>query len=80
MVHCDAPEPWQYGFQDSASVTMEGITELHNAVMYFVIAIIVGVTYAMGAILYRFRRSQNPIASKYLNHVSPHPTRPVLSA
>ena len=72
MVHCDAPEPWQYGFQDGASVTMEGITELHNAVMYFVVAIIVGVTYAMGAIVYRFRASKNPISSKYLNHVSPY--------
>lgn len=32
MINLDAPEPWQYGFQDGASVTMEGITELHNAV------------------------------------------------
>ncbi|KAL7410567.1 cytochrome C oxidase subunit II, transmembrane domain-containing protein [Mrakia frigida] len=68
MINLDAPEPWQYGFQDGASVTMEGITELHNAVMYFVVAIMVGVVYAMGAILYRFRISKNPISSKYLNH------------
>lgn len=36
--------------------------------MYFVIAIMVGVVYAMGAIMYRFRISKNPISSKYLNH------------
>jgi hypothetical protein len=26
--YCDAPEPWQIGFQDCASPTFEGITEL----------------------------------------------------
>jgi cytochrome c oxidase subunit 2 len=30
-LRCDAPEPWQLGFQDGATPTYEGITELHNS-------------------------------------------------
>jgi cytochrome c oxidase subunit 2 len=40
---CDTPEPWQIGFQDGASPTFEGITELHNAIFFYLIVILVGV-------------------------------------
>jgi len=31
---CDAAEAWQIGFQDSASPTHEGITELHDSIFF----------------------------------------------
>ena len=42
FVHCDAAEPWQIGFQDGASPTFEGITELHNAIFFYLVLISVG--------------------------------------
>lgn len=68
MLHLDTAEPWQYGFQDGASVTFEGITELHNSVMYFIIPITIGVFHGLGAVLYRFRAPKVPQSAKYLNH------------
>ena len=31
----DVAEPWQLGFQDPATPTMEGIIEFHNNLMFF---------------------------------------------
>jgi len=68
--HChlctDAPEAWQPHFQDGASLAYEGITELHNSVIYFVVAIVVGVFYILTVILLRF--SNNGVAFKYHTH------------
>ena len=35
----DAAEPWQTGFQDPATPVMEGIINLHNDIMFFLIVI-----------------------------------------
>lgn len=39
----DAPEPWQLGFQDGASPTHEGITELHDTIFFYLVVILFGV-------------------------------------
>jgi len=39
VVFCDCPEPWQLGFQDGASPSFEGITELHDYIMFYLIII-----------------------------------------
>jgi cytochrome c oxidase subunit 2 len=39
----DAPEPWQIGFQDGASPGFEGIVALHDAVMFYLVLILVSV-------------------------------------
>ena len=31
----DAAEPWQFGFQDSASPVMEGIIDLHHTLLFY---------------------------------------------
>ena len=36
---CDAAEPWQLGFQDPATPSMEGMIDFHNYIMIFVITI-----------------------------------------
>ena len=40
---CDAPEPWQLGFQDAASPIMENIIFLHDQIMFILIIIIITV-------------------------------------
>jgi cytochrome c oxidase subunit 2 len=53
-VLCDAPEPWQLGFQDGATPVFEGIVELHNTVFFYLVIIFVGVTWVMGSIIINF--------------------------
>lgn len=67
-IRCDAPEPWQIGFQDGATPTFEGITELHNSIFFYLIVIFIGVSWAMGSIILNFSSDKNPIVYKYLNH------------
>jgi cytochrome c oxidase subunit 2 len=68
ILHSDAAHPWQYGFQESATPVFEGITALHNNVMFYLIIIIVGVTWMLVTIVYNFINSKNKFAYKYLNH------------
>lgn len=62
----DAPELWTYSFMDGASVIMEGIEELHGAVLYYIVGIIVAVGYMMVAAMTRFRKGDARM--KYSNH------------
>jgi heme/copper-type cytochrome/quinol oxidase subunit 2 len=36
IAHSDAATPWQLGFQDPASPTMEGIINFHHDLMFFI--------------------------------------------
>lgn len=65
-IRADAPTPWAFGFQDGASVAFEGISELHSSVIFYVVAIVVGVFYMLAAITARF--SSNAASAKYLTH------------
>jgi cytochrome c oxidase subunit 2 len=64
----DAPQPWQIGFQDSASPGFSGIIELHNNVFFFLIIICVGVFWILGSIIFEYSYKKSPIVHKYLNH------------
>jgi hypothetical protein len=39
----DAPSPWGIYFQDSATPQMEGLVELHDNIMYYLVIILFGV-------------------------------------
>lgn len=43
----DAPERWQFGFQDPATSIMEGIIDFHNHVMFFLILVVILVFYLL---------------------------------
>jgi cytochrome c oxidase subunit 2 len=43
----DAPEPWQFGFQDPATPIMEGIINFHNHIMFFLTVIGIAVMWLM---------------------------------
>lgn len=68
FVQCDAAEPWQIGFQDGASPTFEGITELHNAIFFYLVLIFIGVVWVIGSIVINYSSTSNPISHKYSNH------------
>ena len=67
-VICDAPRAWGLYFQDSASPQMEALVELHDNIMYYLVAILFAVGWIQGAIIKNFDSSKSPISNKYLNH------------
>jgi cytochrome c oxidase subunit 2 len=46
----DAPEPWQWAFQDGASPSYEGIVELHDQIMFYLVIILFGVSWILTSI------------------------------
>jgi len=65
---CDAPRAWGLYFQDSASPQMEALVELHDNIMYYLVAILFSVGWIQGAIIKNFDSAKSPISNKYLNH------------
>lgn len=65
-VHNDVPTPWGVYFQDSATPNMEGIIELHNNIMFYLILILGLVSYVLYSIIVNF--SENSVTHKYMNH------------
>lgn len=67
FIFADAAKPWQFGFQDSATSLMEGIVDLHHDIMFYLIWVIVLVTYVMFELIfsnsYYFSLKKNNISS-----------------
>ena len=68
IISCDAPRAWGLYFQDSASPQMEALVELHDNIMFYLVAILFAVGWIQGAIIRNFQSSRSPISNKYLNH------------
>jgi hypothetical protein len=68
FIECDAPRAWGLYFQDSASPQMEALVELHDNIMYYLVAILLSVGWIQGAIIKNFDNTKSPISNKYLNH------------
>jgi len=68
VIDCDAPRAWGLYFQDSASPQMEALVELHDNIMYYLVAILFSVGWIQGAIIKNFDSAKSPISNKYLNH------------
>ena len=66
--HSDAPRPWGLYFQDSASPQMEALIELHDNIMFYLIAILFAVGWIITAIIKKYLVSG--ISSKYVTHGS----------
>ena len=64
---CDAAEPWQVGSQDAATPIMQGITDLHHDVFFFVILILVFVSWILGRALWHFHYKKNPIPQRIVH-------------
>ena len=61
---CDAAKPWQLGSQDAATPMMQGITDLHHDIFFFLILILVFVSQILVRTLWNFHYKKNPIDRK----------------
>lgn len=68
LVYTDAPRPWGIYFQDSATPQMEGLIELHDNIMFYLIIILFGVGWILSSVVYNYSNSKSLISHKYLNH------------
>ena len=66
--NCDTPKPWGLYFQDSATPQMEGLVELHDNIMFYLVIILFGVGWIMISIVRNYINTKSPISHKYLNH------------
>jgi cytochrome c oxidase subunit 2 len=60
----DSAEPWQTGFQDPATPVMEGIINLHNDIMFFLIVIGFLVAWVLYRVCVAYDESVSPEADK----------------
>nr|YP_009306748.1 truncated cytochrome c oxidase subunit 2 [Glarea lozoyensis]AOQ30913.1 truncated cytochrome c oxidase subunit 2 [Glarea lozoyensis] len=65
---CDTPRPWGLYFQDSAIPQREGLVELHDNIMFYLVIILFGVGWIMISIVRNYTNTKSPISHKYLNH------------
>lgn len=68
LIFNDVPTPWGLYLQDSASPIAEGILEVHDTVMFYLIIILSLVGYLVYSIIRLF--TSNKISYKYLVHGS----------
>ena len=64
----DAPSAWGIYFQDSATPQMEGLVELHDNIMYYLVIILFAVGWIMLSLVRNYISTKSPISHKYLNH------------
>ena len=67
-INFDVPTPWGIYFQDSATPQMEGLVELHDNIMYYLVIILFAVAWIMLSIVRNYVETKSPISHKYLNH------------
>jgi cytochrome c oxidase subunit 2 len=65
--YCDAPEPWQIGFQDPATPSMEGMIDFHNYIMVYLIVIGFFVLWMLYQVYSSFNENVNPVAEKFVH-------------
>jgi len=68
IFNLDAPSAWGIYFQDSATPQMEGLIELHDNIMYYLVIILFSVGWILFSIIRNYVNNKSPISHKYLNH------------
>lgn len=58
ITYCNAATAWQYGFQEPATPIMEGIINFHHDIMFFLIFILLFVSWMLGRGIYLFANRQ----------------------
>ena len=66
--NCDTASPWGLYFQDSATPQMEGLVELHDNIMFYLVIILFAVGWIMLSLAVNFVHEKSPISHKYMNH------------
>jgi cytochrome c oxidase subunit 2 len=62
---CDAPEPWQTGFQDPATPSVEGMIHFHNYLLLFLIVIGMIVFWLLYKVIITFNNKVSFKAEKF---------------
>nr|YP_009029720.1 cytochrome c oxidase subunit 2 [Magnusiomyces capitatus]AHY04974.1 cytochrome c oxidase subunit 2 [Magnusiomyces capitatus] len=62
----DVPKPWGMFFQDSATAMAEGMMEVHDTMMFYMMMVLTLVTYILYSMVTTF--SKNPMSYKYMMH------------
>ena len=65
---CDAPRPWGVYFQDSATPQMEGLVELHDNIMFYLVIILFGVGWILISVNRGFTNTGSPLSHKFSSH------------
>jgi hypothetical protein len=56
---CDAPESWQVGLQEPASITMEGVLIFNNHLLFLLIAIVLFVGWLIYNTIFYYEEFSN---------------------
>lgn len=64
----DAPHAWGLYFQDSATPQMEGLVELHDNIMYYLVLILFTVGWMLLSVIINFASKKALFSHKYVNH------------
>lgn len=64
---CDISRAWQFGFQDPATPLMEGIINFHNDLMFYLIIIVIFVTWILYRCIYLFNENKHPKALTFVH-------------
>ena len=67
-LHCDAPRPWGVYFQDSASPQMEGLVELHDNILFYLVIILFAVGWILVSLSIKYNNLESPLSHKNLSH------------
>lgn len=67
MVLFDAAVPWQMGFQDPATPVMEGIINFHHDLFFFLVLIVVFVSWILGRCIFFYNENVNKKAETFIH-------------
>jgi len=70
LTFCDAAESWQLGFQDPASIVVEGMIHFYNYLMVYVIFIAIFVSWMLYYVLANFKENPNYLKIEKFTHSS----------
>ena len=65
---CDAPRPWGIYFQDSGTPQMEGLVELHDNILFYLVIILFAVMWILVSILRMNRNNGASISHRFIGH------------
>jgi cytochrome c oxidase subunit 2 len=63
----DVAESWQIGFQDPATPVMEGIINFHNDLMFFLIIVVIFVSWMLSRCIFFFNEKKKKIPETFVH-------------
>lgn len=67
-IYNDVPTPYSLYFQDSASPAIEGIIELHDSIVFYLILVLLLLIWMITVAVIHHNEYNSPFSIKYINH------------